>query len=339
MVSAYLRVSPGQNQPVDLCARVAQVPGMVNSLTSHRPGLAIALKVTAVFWFMVMAALIKSTSGDVPPGEAVFFRSFFAIPVILVWLATRGELRQGLVMRNPWGHLLRGLLGTSAMGMTFAALGMLPLPEVTAIGYATPIFTVILAVLILHERIRMVRISAILLGLAGVLVMLWPRLGGGGSLQDTATFGAILVLVATMLRAMVQILVRKLVHTEHTAAIVFYFSVTASVLSLMTLPFGWVVPSVNTVMLLILAGILGGMAQILITSSFRFGPASMLAPIDYSSMLFSILIGYFWFAEVPTMAMLIGAGLVITGNVLVIWRERVLGLERAKARAVRVPKN
>ena len=158
-------------------------------------------------------------------------------------------------------------------------------------------------------------------------------------MQDTATFGAILVLVATMLRAMVQILVRKLVHTEHTAAIVFYFSVTASVLSLMTLPFGWVVPSVNTVMLLILAGILGGMAQILITSSFRFGPASMLAPIDYSSMLFSILIGYFWFAEVPTMAMLIGAGLVITGNVLVIWRERVLGLERAKARAVRVPKN
>jgi drug/metabolite transporter (DMT)-like permease len=301
--------------------------------------LAIALKVTAVFWFMVMAALIKATSGEVPPGEAVFFRSFFAIPVILIWLASRGELRHGLVMRNPWAHLLRGLLGTLAMGMTFAALGMLPLPEVTAIGYATPIFTVILAVVILHERIRMVRITAILLGLAGVLIMLWPRLNGGASLQDTATFGALLVLLATMARAMVQIIVRKLVHTEHTAAIVFYFSVTASVLSLMTLPFGWVVPSPNTMFLLILAGVLGGMAQILITSSFRFGAASMLAPIDYSSMLFSILIGYFWFDEIPTMVMLIGAALVISGNVLVIWRERRLGLERAKAQSARVPRN
>ena len=312
---------------------------MSKSLTSHRPGLAVSLKIFAVFLFSVMAALIKATSGDVPPGEAVFFRSFFAIPVILVWLVMRGQLRHGLIAKKPMGHVWRGVIGTSAMGLTFAGLGMLPLPEVTAIGYATPIFTLILAAIMLGERIRMVRITAVLLGLVGVVIMLWPRLSGGASMQDTATLGAILILIATMARALVQIHVRRMVETEHTAAIVFYFSVTASCLSLLSLPFGWVVPSGETLALLVMSGFLGGIAQILVTSSYRFGAASMLAPIDYTSMLSAILIGYVWFGEFPTSVMLIGATLVIVGNILVIWRERQLGLERSRARAVSDPKS
>ena len=312
---------------------------MAKYLTSHRPGLAVGLKVMAVFCFSLMAALIKSTSGEVPPGEAVFFRSFFAIPVILIWLIARGQLRQGLITRKPMVHFRRGILGTAAMGLTFAGLGMLPLPEVTAIGYATPIFTLILAAIMLGERIRMVRISAVLLGLVGVLIMLWPRLGAGASLADTATLGAVLILVATVLRAFVQIFVRQMVQGEHTAAIVFYFSLTASALALISAPFGWVVPSPGTIALLIFSGILGGVAQILVTSSYRFGAVSMLAPVDYSSMLFAILIGFVWFSELPTVVMLIGAGLVIAGNILAIWREHHLGLERGKARAVTDPKS
>lgn len=311
---------------------------MAKLLTSHRPGLAIALKCAAVFLFTAMAALIKAASAEVPAGEAVFFRSAFAIPVILVWLAARGELRNGLITRNPMGHVWRGLLGTSAMGMTFAGLGLLPLPEVTAIGFAAPIFTLILAALLLGETIRAIRISAVVIGLLGVLIMLWPRLGAGGSVQDGATLGALLVLAATFCRSLVQIHIRRLVQTEHTAAIVFYFSVTASVLSLLTLPFGWVVPSAETLGMLMIAGVGGGIAQILVTSSFRFGPASMLAPYDYMSMLFALIIGYVWFDEVPTIVMLTGAALVIAGNAVVIWRERQLGLERARARSVTDPK-
>ncbi len=311
---------------------------MSGSLTSHRPGLAILLKLSAIFLFTVMAALVKAVSDDVPPGEAVFFRSFFAIPVILVWLILRRELRYGLITRYPRMHILRGLIGTTAMGMTFAGLGLLPLPEVTAIGYAAPIFTVILAAVMLGERIRMIRITAVLLGIVGVLIMIWPRLGDGAGLVDAATTGALLILGATMFRALVQIHIRKMVQTEHTAAITFYFSATASVLSLLTIPFGWVMPSVHIATLMILSGLIGGVAQILVTSSYRFGPASMLAPYDYASMLFSIIIGYFWFSEVPTVVMLIGAALVILGNVLVIWREHQLGLERSKARSVSDPK-
>ncbi|MBJ6372017.1 DMT family transporter [Sedimentitalea arenosa] len=311
---------------------------MTINLTSHRPGLAVLLKLSAIFLFTVMSAIIKATSDDVPPGEAVFFRSFFAIPVILVWLTLRGQLRNGLLTRNPMGHVWRGLLGTTGMGLTFAGLGLLPLPEVTAIGYATPIFTLILAALMLGERIRLIRISAVVLGLIGVLIMLWPRLGGG-TVQDGATLGAMLVLGATLTRALVQIHIRQLVQTENTAAIVFYFSVTASLISLLTLPFGWEMPSAETAALLVLAGLIGGVAQILVTSSYRFGPASMLAPYDYASMIFAILIGYVWFSELPTAVMLTGAALVIAGNILVIWREHQLGLERAKARSVTDPKS
>lgn len=310
---------------------------MAKNLTSHRPGLAVALKLSAIFLFTIMAALIKATSDAVPPGQAVFFRSFFAIPVILVWLALRGQLRNGLLTRNPMGHFWRGLLGTTGMGLTFAGLGLLPLPEVTAIGYATPIFTLILAALMLGERIRLIRISAVMLGLIGVLIMVWPRLGG--TAQEGATLGAVLVLGSTLTRAFVQIHIRRLVQTENTAAIVFYFSLTASLISLLTLPFGWTVPDPQVVSLLIFAGLVGGVAQILVTSSYRFGPASMLAPYDYASMIFAIIIGYVWFSELPTAVMLTGAVLVIAGNILVIWREHQLGLERGKARSVSDPKS
>ena len=224
------------------------------------------------------------------------------------------------------------------MGLTFGGLGLLPLPEVTAIGFATPIFTVILAAIMLGERIRIFRLSAVAIGLLGVLIILWPRFGGT-DMDRMATIGALMILTATLMRSLVQIHLRQMVQSEHTAAIVFYFSVTASLLSLLTFPFGWVVPTGSTLALLVAAGLIGGVAQILVTSSYRFGTVSMLAPYDYTSMLFAIVLGYFLFDELPTAVMLAGSGLVIVAGVLVIWREHKLGLERGKVRAVSVPKS
>ena len=309
---------------------------MAKSLTSHRPVLAVLLKVTAIALFTALSGIIKATSETVPAGEAVFFRSFFAIPVIVAWLIARGELRHGLITKKPMFHVWRGLVGTSAMGMTFMGLALLPLPEVTAIGYATPIFTLILAALFLGETIRMVRISAVAIGLLGVLIMIWPRLGS--DLEDGAMLGVLLVVGATVARGFVQIHIRRMVQSEHTAAIVFYFSLTASGLALLTAPFGWVMPDAQTAALLVSAGLVGGVAQILVTSSYRFAPASMLAPYDYASMIFAIVIGYVWFDEWPTLVMLAGAALVIAGNVLVIWREHRLGLRRGKAKPLIDPK-
>lgn len=311
---------------------------MPETLSPHRPGLAIAFKLSAMAIFSVMSAMIKAATAEVPSGEAVFFRAFFAIPVILGWLVLRGELRRGLVTRNFRGHFLRGLLGTVGMLLSFAGLALLPLPEVTAIGYATPIFTMILAAVILGERFRLIRLSAVAVGLVGVVIMLWPRLGGAASLEQGAALGAVLILGSTMASAMVQIHIRQLVQTEHTAAVVFYFMTSAAVLSLFTLPFGWVVPSGETLALLIGAGLIGGVGQALMTSAYRYGQASMLAPYDYTSMIFAIILGYVWFSELPQAITLMGAALVIAGNVAVILRERYLGIERTKARSVSDPK-
>ncbi|WP_434618691.1 DMT family transporter [Tabrizicola sp. M-4] len=303
-----------------------------------RPLRGITLKLGSVLVFIVMAAMIKATAEHVPAGQAVFFRSFFAIPVIVIWLVLRRELSTGLRAVSPIGHVWRGFAGTCAMGLGFAGLGYLPLPEVTAIGYAAPLLTVIFAAMFLNEDVRLFRLSCVALGMVGVLIVLSPRLtvldGGAGQAE---AFGAMLVLGGAVFAALAQVFVRKLVQTERTPAIVFYFSLTATVLSLVTIPFGWVWPEPFELALLIGAGLLGGLGQILLTSSYREADASLVAPFDYASMLFALAIGWFVFSEVPTWTMLAGAALIILAGILIIWREHRLGKDRAQQRKVTTP--
>lgn len=304
-----------------------------------RPLRGIAYKICSVLVFIVMSALVKVTSERVPGGEAVFFRSFFAIPVIVIWLAVTGDLRTGFYTRNPFGHVWRGFAGTMAMGLGFAGLAYLPFPEVTAIGYAAPLLTVIFAAMFLGENVRLFRIATVILGLIGVLIVISPRLT---VLQDGAgnpaeAFGAALVLGGAVFAALAQVFVRKLVMVERTAAIVFWFSVTSTLLSLFTLPFGWVWPTPFELSLLICTGLLGGIGQILLTSSYREADASLVAPFDYASMIFALAIGWFVFSEVPSATMLGGAALIILAGILIIWRERRLGLERARQRKAMTP--
>jgi drug/metabolite transporter (DMT)-like permease len=134
--------------------------------------------------------------------------------------------------------------------------------------------------------------------------------------------------------ALAQITIRRLVQTERTPAIVFYFSLTSTILGALTLPFGWVWPTPAQAVLLVAAGLLGGLGQILLTSSYRWADASLVAPFEYASILFALGLGYFVFAEVPSAAMLSGAALVVLAGVLIIWRERRLGIERARAKLV-----
>lgn len=302
-----------------------------------RPLHGIALKIASVLIFIVMASLIKATAARVPPGEAVFFRSFFAIPVIVVWLAWRHELAHGFRVKDPWGHLWRGFVGTTSMGLGFAGLAFLPLPEVTAIGYAAPLLTVIFAAMFLGEQVRAFRIGAVIVGMIGVMIVLSPRLSVGADLTDGQVLGVVLVLGGAVFAALAQVFVRKLVQTESTGAIVFWFSVTAAGLSLVTLPFGWVIPGPLDFGLLVLAGLLGGVGQVLLTSSYRHADASVIAPFEYVSILFALGIGYWAFGEVPTLTMLGGAALVIAAGVLIIWRERQLGIQRARQRKAMTP--
>lgn len=291
----------------------------------------ILLKLGSVFLFTVMAAILKATAATVPAGEQMFFRSLFAIPVILAWLWSRGELATGLRTTDPMSHVYRGIVGSLAMGTSFAGLGLLPFPEATALGYAMPLLTVIFAGMFLAEQVRGFRMSMVAIGLVGVLIVLSPRLSmQASSVTIGETLGASLTLTGAAFGALAQIFISRMIQTERTAAVVFWFSVTATVLSLVTLPFGWVVPDLSTLALLVTCGIIGGVAQIMLTSAYRYADASLVAPFDYGSMLMALAIGWFVFGEGASPRMLVGAAVIIAAGVAIIWRERQLGISRAR---------
>ena len=280
---------------------------------------AIGLKLASVALFVVMQALVKFTAERVPPGEAVFFRSFFSLPVIFAWIAFRGQLSLGLLPKAPLGHFWRGVMGTLSMGLGFAGLAYLPLPEVTAIGYAAPLLAVVFAAMYLDERVPVLNRLAVALGLCGVLVVLYPRftLLNGSTSGYSELLGVALVLGCAVFAALAQTVVRKLLETDRTPIIVLWFSVTATILSLLTLPFGWVMPVPADFAALVASGVVGAFAQILMTESYRHAGASTISPLDYASLLFAIMIGYAVFDEVPSLSLLFGAPLVILAGILV----------------------
>lgn len=299
----------------------------------------ISLKVISVCIFVLMASLLKAT-GTIPAGQLVFFRSLFAIVPVVIYLAWQRQLAAGLYTANISGHVLRGLIGVGSMGLGFFALTKLPLPESISLGYASPLLIVVFSALLLKERVHLFRWSAVLIGLIGVAIMLWPRLtvfSGQGTIGYEETLGAIAALGGAVCAAFATMQVRKLVHTERTETIVLYFFITASVLSLGTIPFGWVMPTLQQAVFLVLAGFAGGIAQIFMTASYRHADMSVIAPFEYTSLLLGLIVGYFAFGDIPTMAMLIGAAIVIASGIFVILREHRLGLDRQKAREANTP--
>lgn len=301
-----------------------------------QPMRGIMCKILSVILMIAMAALIKATAHHVPPGEAVFFRSAFAIPVIIGWLWWTGSLKDGVGTKNPMGHFLRAIIGTTSMVLIFATLGYLPLPEATAIGYLAPLLLVLFAAYFLGEKVGPWRLSAVGLGLVGVLIVIWPRL----TVEDmgvTQMIGVIIAVAGAVFNALAQMTVRYLARIERTATIVFWFSLNAAILSLLTLPFGWVMPTPAEAGMLVVAGLLGGAGQILLTSSYRFADAGVVAPFEYASILFALVIGYVAFDEVPTWAVIGGAALVTCAGLIIVWRERQLGLERNRQRKAMGP--
>ncbi|MEM7179235.1 MAG: DMT family transporter [Pseudomonadota bacterium] len=289
----------------------------------------IALKLLSVALFAVMVACVKAARMTVPAGEAVFFRAFIALIPVTLWAIASGQGTRALSTSNFRGHFWRGAVGASAMMLSFAALGFLPLPELTAIGFSAPLMTTILAVFLLGETVRIYRWTAVVVGLFGVLVMIWPRLTelqNGISAADGT--GVLLGLASAGLMALAVIHVRWLSRSESTLAIVFWFHVSCSAVALVSLPFGWVWPDLTTWALLIGAGIFGGVAQILLTISYRMADASTLSPFDYSMMLYSLLIAWILFEETPTTEVMLGAGIVIGAGLYILMRERRLGVTR-----------
>jgi len=302
---------------------------------------AIALKVISAILFAVMSALVRFLGEKYPVGQIVFYRSAFAIlPVVLIY-AWRGELAAAVRTVRPLGHAGRGLISMFGMFCNFSALARLPIVDATAISFAAPLITVVLAVIFLRERVRIYRWSAVIIGFSGILVMLGPHFDlAAHSTATVTTLGLGFAIGGAFCNAGSVIQTRRLTETETTSSIVFYFSLICALAGLATWPLGrlmptwglsWLAPTWPELAALVTVGLCGGLAHILLTESYRWAPASVVAPFDYTAMIWAFLLGYFFFDELPTIFVFVGAAIVAVAGLFVIWRERQLGLQRVRA--------
>ncbi|AYD03762.1 DMT family transporter [Neorhizobium sp. NCHU2750] len=294
------------------------------------PRKGITLKICAALCTVIMGACVSGLKGEIPIGEVVFFRSAAAFLPLFIWLIVQGRLRQEIATKHIGGHIVRSVSGTGGMFFNYLALIYLPLVDATALSYAAPLFTVVLAAILLKEIVRVYRWTAVGVGLIGVLVMLSPHASWGAPVAtatNTALIGGILGLTAAFFSAFSIIQIRHLAKTENPGAIVLYFSLVTTVIGLSTIGFGWKMPDAWQLLLLVGAGLAGGMAQLLVTLSLRHAQASLLAPFEYTTMIWALLVGYFFMGQLPALTTITGAVLVILAGLFTIWRERQIKLQ------------
>jgi drug/metabolite transporter (DMT)-like permease len=295
---------------------------------------AIGFKLISALLFAALSAIVRQLGDVVPVGQLVFFRSACAIPPVLLIYAYRRELAEAVYTSRPFGQLGRGALSVGGMYTNFAALARLPLADATAISFASPLITVALACVILKERVRAYRWAAVFIGFGGVIVMLIPHFDVGNfavaGAITVATIGSMLALFSAFCNAGTVIQTRRLTQSETTSSIVFYFSLVTALAGAVTLPFAWHTPTMSELGMLVSMGIFGGIGHIFLTESYRHAAASVVAPFDYSAMLWALLFGYWMFGELPTMLVYAGAAIVAGAGLFVIWRERQIGLKRAR---------
>lgn len=281
----------------------------------ERPRLGILLRILSGLLFAAMAACVKVVADEVPVGEIVFFRSAFALIPLVVFLWLRSEFPQGLATRRPVGHLLRSSLGAAAMFASFASIARLSLAEATLLSYLSPAFTSLAGVMLLSERVTIWRIGGVALGLAGVLVLVWPEIGQGG-VDAERLWGYAFGLLMGVLTACALIMVRSLSRTESPGAIAFYFVIASMIGGVFTLPMGWVAPDLSALLFLVLAGLFGGFAHIAMTLAFRHAEASLLAPFEYLAILWPVLADIFLFDMRLSPAFIAALPLVLAGAAL-----------------------
>ena len=262
--------------------------------------------------FSIMDLLVK-WSDEYPLGQVLFFRGFFGI-IFYFFIIPKERLNNFYETKRPGLHFLRCASGLIALVAIFIALRKLPLATVVSISFAAPIFTTIFSIFLLSEKVGIFRWLAVIVGFLGILIITEP---GISQLNIYYIFPIIFCLGLSY----VAITIRQLSTTEPVWLISFYFSLSITLLSFLTISQGWVMPSLDHLILLSLIGIFGGAANLWLSQSYKYSEVSLVTPLKYLALVFAIIFGYFIWGEVPTIKTLMGSFLVIISTLIIFRRE------------------
>ena len=273
--------------------------------------------------FSVMDLIVK-WSDNYPLGQVIFFRGFFGI-VFYYFVIPKNRIKNFYITKRPLLHFSRCFFGLAALLSIFTALRNLPLATVVSISFAAPIFTTIFSIFFLSERVGYFRWLAVFIGFIGILIISEP---GFSSLNVYYIFPVIFVLGMSY----VAISIRQLSSSEPVWLISLFFSASITIAGLITLPFGWIMPSFFDLILLSMIGFFGGVANLWLSQSYKFSEVSLVTPLKYLALVFAIVFGYLIWGEVPSGKTLVGAILVIASSIIIFRREITLKKEPTPSR-------
>jgi drug/metabolite transporter (DMT)-like permease len=280
-----------------------------------RNQLGVLYGIASVACFAMMDASVKWLD-MFPVGQVLFSRFFFGLIPILM-LVPRGEFKTFYKTSRPKLHAFRAITGTLAIIALFIALREIPLADVVSLTFGGPIFVTLGSIFFLSEKVGIRRWLAVLIGFFGMLLIVKPA-------YEELNIYYIFPIIFCIFFACVALSIRSLSSTEPNYRIALYFSLLSMIVGLLTLPFGWVMPNKFEFFLLIFTGLVGSVANILLTVSLRYAEASLVTPTKYLNLVFAILLGYFIWSEIPKLLTLVGAGLIIISSVIIFMRESEL---------------
>ena len=272
-------------------------------------------KSLSVLFFVLMSVCIKATGDHIPLFQVVFFRNFFAL-IPLFFVIYFLKLKLSSINKYPL-HLGRAVIGITAMSLFFISIRYVPLVEMQTISFSSVFFISILSVFFLGEKIGYRRIIAVIVGFIGVVIILNP----GSAIFSNYSF---LPLIASFFLSIAVIFLKKILLTNNNILSVWIFTAFCTVISLFFYDDTWIWPQNYDLIFMVASGFLGFIAQICLTKSFQMADASLLAPLDFSSVIWSFLIGYIFFQEFITLNVLFGGLIIIMSVSYIFYRERVL---------------
>ena len=269
--------------------------------------------ILSVLFFSFMDILIKVTD-EYDVGQIMFFRALFGL-IPIFFLIPKNRMKNFYKTKNIKLHFYRSFFGAIAMAAIFIGLRNLQLAEVTALAFSGPLWVVLFSMFFLSEKIRLKRWIAVGLGFIGVIIISKPGF-------DNLNFYYIYPIIFCIGFAGVSILIRKLTLAgESIWLIAFYFSLVSGLGGLLTIPFGvWKMPSTYDFILLILIGLLGGIANLLLTQSYKLAEVTLTTPLKYLSLVIAIIFGFYFFEEIPSIYTLSGAALIVVSSVIIFIR-------------------